>query len=467
MTISQKEQGVIIAISGFVLEIEFGSEYLPEIGHALEYQTYQGTYVAEVVQHSGISTVKAIAVGEVSGLRRGDKVLNLKRSIEVPVGTEVLGRMMNVYGEPIDGKPAPLAETKWSIFRDSPDFTELSIEKEIMLTGIKVVDVMCPILKGGKAGLFGGAGVGKTVLMQELINNVGLQGGYSVFAGVGERIREGVGLYKELEESGVLPQTAVVLGQMNESPGVRMRAAMTGLTIAEYFRDVNKKDVLFFVDNVFRFVQAGSEVAALLGKIPITGGYQATLSKEIGAFQERIASTEDGSITSIQAVFLPADDVDDPSAAATFSHLDSTIVLERSIAALGIFPAINPLASSSRALNPHFVGERHYNIANSVKATLQRYTELQEIINVLGMEELSDDDKNTVNRARKIRNYFSQPFAVSEKFTGKAGVFMQLEDTLTSLEMILDGRCDQFSVQDFLYIGSVEELFQNNEEVGA
>ncbi|MGY3777923.1 F0F1 ATP synthase subunit beta [Isobaculum melis] len=450
--------GTIISISGFVLKIEFNEAKLPEIGTALSYQTHQGEYLAEVVQHAGIHTVNAIAIGEVSGLHRGVKVENLHRPIEIPVGEKVLGRMLNVYGKAIDGKEEPDTNVKWPIFRRPPRLSQIETKKEILHTGIKIIDLMCPILKGGKTGLFGGAGVGKSVLMQELINNISLKGGYSVFTGVGERVREGIGLYNEMKDSGVLPQTTIVLGQMNESPGVRMRVAMTGLTIAEYLRDEEKKDVLLFVDNVFRFIQAGSEVSGLQGKIPITGGYQSTLSKEVGEFQERIASTKNGSITSIQCVFLPADDIDDPSAVATFSHLDSTIVLERSIAALGIFPAVNPLESSSRAMDPNFVGERHYRLATEVKYILHRYTELQEIINVLGMAELSDSDKNLVNRARKLRNFFSQPFYVSQKFTDIEGVFVNIEDLLNDIEMILNGDFDERSESDFLFIGSVKEL---------
>lgn len=391
-------------------------------------------------------------------MARGTEVVNLGHPIEVPVGETVQGRMLNVYGKAIDGKPEPAAEVKWPIFRDQPLLRELDTNKEILYTGIKVIDLICPILKGGKTGLFGGAGVGKSVLMQELINNISMLGGNSVFTGVGERVREGIGLYKELEASGVLPQTTVVLGQMNESPGVRMRVALTGLTIAEYLRDEEKKDVLLFIDNVFRFIQAGSEVSSLQGKIPITGGYQSTLSKEVGDFQDRIASTKNGSITSIQCVFLPADDIDDPSAVATFSHLDSTIVLERSIAALGIFPAVNPLQSFSRALNPTFVGERHYQLAAQVKFILQRYMELQEIINVLGMAELSDEDRKLVHRARKIRNFLSQPFYVSEKFTGTEGTFVEIEDLLGSIERILNGDYDERSERDFLFIGSYKDL---------
>lgn len=450
--------GTIISISGFVLKIEFNTDELPEIGTALSYKTYQGDYLAEVVQHTGLNTVNAIAIGEVSGLSRGVQVINLNHPIKVPVGAGVLGRMLNVYGRAIDGEPEPEVKEHSSIFRRPPRLSNISTQKEILYTGIKIVDLLCPMLKGGKTGLFGGAGVGKTVLMQELINNISLKGGYSVFTGVGERVREGIGLYNEMKESGVLPQTTIVLGQMNESPGVRMRVALTGLTIAEYLRDEEKKDVLLFVDNVFRFIQAGAEVSSLEGKIPITGGYQSTLSKEVGEFQERIASTKDGSITSVQCVFLPADDIDDPSAVATFSHLDSTIVLDRSIAALGIFPAVSPLESSSRALEPHFVGERHYRLANEVKYILHRFAELQEIINVLGMAELSDADKNLVNRARKLRNFFSQPFYVSEKFTDIKGVMVNIDELLNDIEMILNGDLDNRSESEFLFIGSVKEL---------
>jgi F-type H+-transporting ATPase subunit beta len=461
---NDEQYGTITSISGFVLTIEFDGEgELPEIGTALAYETHVGSYVAEVVEHTGINGVKAIAVGEVNGLARGAKVKNLRRTIEMPVGYETLGRMYNVYGAPIDDKPDD-SKQRWSIFRSAPRLDEMNEGKEIMHTGIKIIDFLCPILKGGKTGLFGGAGVGKSVLMQELINNVSLQGGYSVFTGVGERVREGIGLYNELEESGVLDRTSIVLGQMNESPGVRMRVAMSGLTIAEYFRDVEKKDVLLFIDNVFRYIQAGSEVSALQGKIPITGGYQSTLSKEIGALQERIASTKNGSITSIQCVFLPADDIDDPSAVAIFSHLDSTIVLDRSIAGLGIFPAVDALASSSRALTASFVGQRHYDLAVETKYILQRYTELQEIINVLGMAELNIEDQQLVYRARKLRNYFSQPFYVSEKFTGMPGTFVEMDNLLDDIENIVRGTYDDMSESQFLFIGSIKGKEQTEEE---
>ncbi|QIK69171.1 F0F1 ATP synthase subunit beta [Erysipelothrix sp. HDW6C] len=455
---NNQDTGTIIAINGFVLEIEFNGGILPELRYALEYETYQGKYQAEVVELSGVSTVKAVAVGEVSGLSRGDKVRNLNRTIEVPVGQAVLGRMLNVFGDPIDGKPAVQADTKKSIYQNPPKFEDISTEKSVLETGIKVIDLLCPILKGGKVGLFGGAGVGKSVFMKELIYNVGEAGNYSVFAGVGERTREGAALYNELQQDGLLDKTVIMLGQMNESPGVRMRNALSALTVAEHFRDTEKKDILFFVDNVFRFIQAGSEVAALTGKIPITGGYQSTLLQEVGAFQERIASTKNGSITSIQAVFLPADDIDDPSAAAVFSHLDSTITLSRKIASMGIYPAVDPLVSSSRALTPEYLGERHFNLANDVKRILQQYSELQEIINVLGMEELSDEDKNTVYRARRMRNFLSQNFTVSQQYTGRSGDYVKLEDLLDSVEMILSGDVDHIDESKFLYIATVNDI---------
>lgn len=454
--------GTIVSISGFVMDIEFIAE-LPDIGHSLKYETHQGQYLAEVSQHLGKNMVRAIAIGEVNGLKRGDIVENLAEPIRVPVGENVLGRMMDVFGRAIDGKEEIQTETYQSIYRDKLLLKDIKSEVEILETGIKVVDFMCPIIKGGKTGLFGGAGVGKSVLMQELIHNIGSQGGYSVFSGIGERSREGIDLYNELEESGVLPQTAVVLGQMNEAPGVRMRVGLTALTMAEHFRDKMQKDVLLFTDNIYRFVQAGSEVSSLLGKIPIAGGYQSTLTKEVGDFQERIVSTPDGAITSIQCVFLPADDIDDPSAVAIFSHLDSTVELERSIATLGIYPAINPITSTSKAVNPDIIGERHYDLVMRAKFTLQKYSELQEIINVLGMSELTMDDQQIVLRARRLRNYFSQPFHVSEVFTGLPGIALPLEELLDSVEMILNGELDHISEQEFLYIGSVKEIATGKE----
>ncbi|MFC4225032.1 F0F1 ATP synthase subunit beta [Lysinibacter cavernae] len=458
MELGSRAIGIVLAVNGFVLDIEFDENSLPDIGIALEYTTHQGTYLAEVAQHTGVGTIKAITIGEVSGLARGAKVRNTGRPLEVPVGEAVLGRMMNVYGQPIDGRGPIEPEGYRPVLADPPAFDDLADEQVILATGVRVIDLMCPIIRGGKTGLFGGAGVGKSVLMQELIANIGVMGGFSVFAGVGERVREGNAMYHELEESGVLPNTAVVLGQMNEAPGARMRAGQAGLAMAEYFRDVKKRDVLFFVDNVFRFIQAGAEVSALLGKTPIVGGYQPTLVKEVSAFQERIASTKDAAITSIQAVFLPADDINDPSAVATFGHLDSTIVLERKIASTGIFPAISPIASSSSALTPSIVGQRHYDIATRIRFTLQRYIELQEVISVLGVEELGIDDRNIANRARKLRNYFSQSFGVSEKFTGRKGHYAQLERSLNEAELILDGAFDKASEQEFLYVTDLDAL---------
>ncbi|MFV0499427.1 MAG: F0F1 ATP synthase subunit beta [Bacilli bacterium] len=459
---SNKDIGTIIAINGFVLEIEFEDRNLPEIGIALRYKTDQDEYIAEVVEHSGISTVKAITVGETTGLSRGTKVENTQKTIEIPVGNDVLGRMINIYGRPIDGLSMDEIKTKKSIYQKAPNLETLAINKEIMETGIKIIDLLCPVLKGGKVGLFGGAGVGKTVIVKELIHNVGENGNNSVFAGVGERSREGVSLYNELKEVGVLENTSIILGQMNESPGVRMRTALAALTVAEHFRDVNNQDVLFFVDNVFRFIQAGAETAALTGKIPISGGYQSTLVQEVGKFQERIVSTTSGSITSIQAVYLPADDIDDPSAAAVFSHLDSTIVLDRKIASIGIYPAINPLESTSRVLDPKYVGERHYKLANKTKLYLQKYDELQDIINILGIDELGDEDKNIVRRARKLRNFFSQNFFVSKQFTGKQGKYFSIDETLESVELILNGTLDDVEEQKFLYLDDIRSLLGDN-----
>ncbi|EAC3180772.1 F0F1 ATP synthase subunit beta [Listeria monocytogenes] len=456
--------GIITSIRGFVLDIDFLSTPLPEIGQAVSYETVHGQYFAEVQQHLTQSTVRAIAIGEVNSLKRGDRVVRTNTTITTPVGPETLGRMMNVFGQTIDGKEQIQTDTYRSIYKESPDLNNLSAETEIFFTGIKVIDLMCPIIKGGKAGLFGGAGVGKSVIMQELIHNIGSDGGLSVFAGIGERNREGRELYNELAESGVLNQTAIVLGQMNEPPGNRMRTGMTALTIAEYFRDEMKKDVLFFVDNVYRYIQAGSEVSTLLGKTPITGGYQSTLTKDVGDFQERIASTENGSITSVQCVFLPADDLNDPSAVAIFSHLDSTIILERSIATLGIYPAVNPLKSTSKALDPKLVGKRHYELANEAKAVLKKFSELQEIISILGFSELSKEDQEIVLRARRLRNFFSQPFYVSENFTGIPGTIVPIEELLDSVELILNGTLDDVSEQEFLFIGPATVLEKTNED---
>ena len=402
-------------------------------------------------------------MGEADGIRRGLPVENTFSPIKVPVGKEVLGRMFNVLGEPIDGKEEVKAERR-SIYQNPPSFKEQSTKVEIFETGIKVIDLLCPYIKGGKVGLFGGAGVGKTVLIQELINNIATQKhGISIFAGVGERSREGNDLYGEMKESGVLENTALVFGQMNETPGVRMRVALSGLTMAEYFRDDMHQDVLLFIDNIYRFTQAGSEVSALLGRMPSAVGYQPTLATEMGQLQERITSTKDGSITSIQAVYVPADDLTDPAPATTFSHLDAKTVLDRSIASLGLYPAVDPLASSSNFLDPNVVGKKHYEVARKVQACLQKYKDLQDIIAILGMDELSEEDKLLVNRARRIRNFLSQPFFVAEKFSGKEGKFVKLEDTISSFEQILDGHGDYLPEEAFTYVGTFDEAKKKGE----
>jgi F-type H+-transporting ATPase subunit beta len=405
-----------------------------------------------VQQQLGDGSVRTIAMNNVDGLKRGMDVEATDAPIKVPVGEKVLGRMFNVLGDPIDGKTAPKTEHKDPIHREAPDFSQLTTTAEVFETGIKVVDLIAPMLKGGKVGLFGGAGVGKTVIIQELINNIAQgHGGYSVFAGVGERTREGNDLFHEMSDTGVIDKTAMVFGQMNEAPGPRARVALTGLAMAEHFRDREKKDVLFFVDNIFRFTQAGSEISALLGRIPSAVGYQPTLATDMGALQERITSTKDGSITSVQAVYVPADDLTDPAPAATFAHLDSTIVLNRSIAELGIYPAVDPLDSTSTVLDPAVVGEDHYTVAREVQKTLQKYKELQDIIAILGMDELSDDDKITVNRARKMQKFLSQPFYVAEQFTGAAGVYAKASDTVVGFRKILDGEVDHIPENFFLY----------------
>lgn len=447
--------GVVVAVNGFILEIVFEPGELPAIGAAVQYTVPTGGYLAKISAHVGVNTARAIAIGEVSGIKRGQTVTLVTGGLTMPVGPQILGRMLDVLGRPIDGG-SPLGEiTHWSVDRRAPRFESLSSAREIQVTGIRIIDVMCPIIRGGKAGLFGGAGVGKSVLMQELIHNFGDGGGVAVFGGVGERSREAVGLAEELEASGTLGSTVVVLGQMNEAPGVRFQAAYSALTVAEYFRDHERTDVLFFIDNIFRFAQAGAELGAQMGKIPSIGGYQSTLAAELGGLQERIASTTDAAITAIQAVFLPADDVDDPSVVSTFSHLDSMIVLSRRIAANGIYPAVDPLASSSKALSPDLVGNRHYQLARTIRATLQRAAELQEIVNVLGIDELSPGDKNIVLRARKIRSYFAQPFAVSERFTGRQGVVADVGVSLDVLQTILEGGYDHLGDGEFLYITDV------------
>ena len=451
--------GVITKIIGVVIDVTFNDGYVPEIYEALEVQGAPSKLILEVQQQLGDGTVRTIAMNPVEGVKRGLSVVSTGAPISVPVGEAVLGRMFNVLGDPIDDGEAPKSERKDPIHRKSPSFEELSTQTEIFETGIKVVDLIAPMLKGGKVGLFGGAGVGKTVIMQELIHNIASEhGGYSVVAGVGERTREGNDLYHEMKDSGVIDKTAMVFGQMNEAPGPRARVALTGLTMAEYFRDVEKRDVLLFVDNIFRFTQAGSEISALLGRIPSAVGYQPTLATDMGALQERIASTKNGSITSVQAVYVPADDLTDPAPANTFAHLDSTVVLNRSIAELGIYPAVDPLDSTSTVLTPKVVGEEHYNVARGCQKILQRYKELQDIIAILGMDELSEEDKQVVARARKIERFFSQPFFVAEQFTGNPGVYAKLSDTVRGFKMIMHGEVDHIPERFFLYKAGIDDV---------
>ncbi len=452
--------GKLIQVIGPVVDVEFGNEKnLPKVYDALEITTKEGALVAEVHQHLGGNRVRAVAMGSTDGLKRGMAVSSTGAPISVPVGKVVLGRMFNVLGNAIDGKEEVTATKKSSIHRSAPSFSEQSTKAEVFETGIKSIDLICPFMKGGKVGLFGGAGVGKTVVIQELIRNIASEhGGYSVFAGVGERTREGNDLYHEMKESGVLDKTALVFGQMNEPPGSRQRVALSALTMAEEFRDAEGKDVLLFIDNIFRFTQAGSEVSALLGRIPSAVGYQPTLAEEMGGLQERITSTKQGSITSVQAVYVPADDLTDPAPATTFGHLDSTVVLNRALTEIGIYPAVDPLDSSSTILDPQIIGERHYKVARSVQKVLQRYKDLQDIIAILGMEELTDEDKQIVARARKIQKYLSQPFFVAEQFTGAAGKYVKLEDTITGFEKILSGELDDIAEQAFYMKGSIEEV---------
>ena len=459
----EKQYGVLVQAVGPVVDVRFKKEHLPSLLIALKVKNNDKDLYLEVVQHIGDDTVRCVAMGETDGIRRGLPVENTFSPIKVPVGKEVLGRMFNVLGEPIDGKEEVKAERR-SIYQNPPSFKEQSTKVEIFETGIKVIDLLCPYIKGGKVGLFGGAGVGKTVLIQELINNIATQKhGISIFAGVGERSREGNDLYGEMKESGVLENTALVFGQMNETPGVRMRVALSGLTMAEYFRDDMHQDVLLFIDNIYRFTQAGSEVSALLGRMSSAVGYQTTLATEMGQLQERITSTKDGSITSIQAVYVPADDLTDPAPATTFSHLDAKTVLDRSIASLGLYPAVDPLASSSNFLDPNVVGKKHYEVARKVQACLQKYKDLQDIIAILGMDELSEEDKLLVNRARRIRNFLSQPFFVAEKFSGKEGKFVKLDDTISSFEQILDGHGDYLPEEAFTYVGTFDEAKKKGE----
>ena len=458
--------GKITQIIGAVLDIKFTEGNLPEINDAIKVPTKAGNeLVVEVSQHLGDDTVRCIAMGPTDGLVRGMDAIATGASITVPVGENTLGRMFNVLGNPIDEIDPPTGVEHWPIHRPAPAFEEQATSQEMLETGIKVVDLLCPYQKGGKIGLFGGAGVGKTVLIQELIHNIATEhGGYSVFTGVGERTREGNDLYYEMKESGVIDKTTMVFGQMNEPPGARMRVALTGLTMAEYFRDKGGKDVLLFIDNIFRFTQAGSEVSALLGRMPSAVGYQPTLQTEMGALQERITSTKNGSITSVQAVYVPADDLTDPAPATTFAHLDATTVLDRSIVELGIYPAVDPLGSTSRILDPRIVGQEHFKVARGVQEILQKYKELQDIIAILGMEELSDDDKLTVARARKIQRFLSQPFHVAEQFTGAPGKYVSLKDTIAGFKMILEGKCDEIPEQLFLMKGGIDEVLTAYEQ---
>ena len=450
-------KGIITQIIGPVIDARFKEE-LPEIYNALTCELDGKKIVFEVQQHLSEDTVRAVAMTSTDGLERSTEVEDTGKPISVPVGKESLGRMFNVVGEPVDGKEAPKTSEFYPIHRSAPTFTDQETKTEIFETGIKVIDLIAPITKGGKVGLFGGAGVGKTVLIQELIRNIATEhGGYSVFAGVGERTREGNDLYIEMKESGVLEKTALVFGQMNEPPGARMRVALSGLAQAEYFRDQGK-DTLLFIDNIFRFTQAGSEVSTLLGRMPSAVGYQPTLANEMGELQERITSTKKGSITSVQAVYVPADDLTDPAPATTFAHLDSTIVLERSLAELGIYPAVDPLSSSSTILDPNIVGEEHYTIAREVQRILQKYKDLQDIIAILGMEELSDEDKKTVTRARKIQRFLSQPFHVAEVFSGIKGVYVPLKDTIQGFKEIIEGKHDDKNEQDFYMKGDISQV---------
>ncbi len=459
-------KGKITEIIGAVLDIRFPEGKLPDINDAIVIKRKEeGTLTVEVAQHLGDDTVRCIALGPTDGLVRGMEAEATGGPITVPVGEKTLGRIFNVLGDPIDNKPAPDTEEKHPIHRKAPAFSEQSTDTGILETGIKVVDLLCPYQKGGKVGLFGGAGVGKTVLIQELIRNIATEhGGYSVFTGVGERTREGNDLYYEMSESGVINKTTMVFGQMNEPPGARMRVGLTGLTMAEYFRDVSHKDVLLFIDNIFRFTQAGSEVSALLGRVPSAVGYQPTLQTEMGALQERITSTKNGSITSVQAVYVPADDLTDPAPATTFAHLDAKTVLSRSIVELGIYPAVDPLESTSRILDPRIVGEEHYKVARGVQETLQKYKELQDIIVILGMDELSEADKLVVSRARRIQRFLSQPFFVAQQFTGTEGKYVPVEETIQGFREILDGQHDEIPESFFLNAGSIDEVVARYKE---
>ena len=450
--------GMVAQVMGPVVDVRFAEGCLPPINNALEIMIGERRLVVEVAQHIGDSTARCIAMSSTDGLKRDSEAIDTGKPISVPVGRETLGRIFNVLGEPTDLKPAPANAPRWDIHRPAPEYADLSSNKEILETGIKVIDLLCPYSKGGKIGLFGGAGVGKTVLIMELINNIAKEhGGLSVFTGVGERTREGNDLFNEMKQSGVLDKTALVYGQMNEPPGARMRVALSGLTMAEYFRDKEGQDVLLFIDNIFRFTQAGSEVSALLGRMPSAVGYQPTLANEMGALQERITSTVNGSITSVQAVYVPADDLTDPAPATTFAHLDATTVLSRSIASQGIYPAVDPLESTSRLLSPEVLGMEHYETAKEVQRIIQRYTELMDIIAIMGLDELSDEDKVLVERARKIQRFLSQPFHVSEKFTGIEGTYVPLSETIRGFREIIEGKHDDLPESAFLFVGTIDE----------
>ena len=458
---STKNIGKVVQVIGPVLDIRFQDGQLPELLSAIEIQNGDRKIVAEVAQHIGDNVARCISMNATDGMVRGMDAVDTGGPITVPVGDKCLGRIFNLLGQPIDEKPAPEGVERWPIHRQPPSFEEQETSTEILETGIKVVDLIAPYAKGGKIGLFGGAGVGKTVLIMELINNVAKQhGGLSVFAGVGERTREGNDLYNEMQESGVINKTALVYGQMNEPPGARMRVALSGLTMAEYFRDRENQDVLLFIDNIFRFTQAGSEVSALLGRMPSAVGYQPTLATEMGALQERITSTKKGSITSVQAVYVPADDLTDPAPATTFAHLDATTVLSRAISSLGIYPAVDPLESTSRILAPEIVGTEHYEVARQVQSILQRYKELQDIIAIMGMDELSDEDKLIVARARKVQRFLSQPFSVAEQFTGMEGKYVPLKETIRGFKEIIEGKHDDLPESAFLFVGTIEEVVE-------
>ena len=465
---SSKANGSVYQVMGPVVDVCFEQGDLPAIYHALTMPIGDRTLTVEVAQHIGDNVVRCIAMSSTDGLRRGTPVTDTGKSISVPVGRETLGRIFNVLGETVDRQPFTAETERRNIHRAAPSYSELATSTEILETGIKVIDLICPFSKGGKIGLFGGAGVGKTVLIMELINNVAKRhGGLSVFTGVGERTREGNDLYNEMKDSGVLSNTTLVYGQMIEPPGARMRVALSGLTMAEYFRDEEKQDVLLFIDNIFRFTQAGSEVSALLGRMPSAVGYQPTLANEMGVLQERITSTKQGSITSIQAVYVPADDLTDPAPATTFAHLDATTVLSRSIASQGIYPAVDPLESTSRILSPDILGEEHYAVAREVQRILQRYVELMDIIAIMGMDELSDEDKLLVQRARKIQRFLSQPFDVSEKFTGIPGTYVPLHETIRGFREIIEGKHDELPESAFLFVGTIDEAVEKAKKVTA